>query len=54
MNLYTMRKVGNCFTSVLDVLIGIGAMGLVLVTIALWVGDQNAEFGCESGETTQW
>lgn len=35
MKLYTMRKVGNCFASVLDVLIVIGAMVLVLVAIAL-------------------
>lgn len=53
MKLYTMRKVGNCFAGVVDVLIGIGAMVLVLVAIALWAGDQNAESGCESGEISQ-
>lgn len=45
-----MRKVGNCFASVLDVLIGVGAMRLVVVAVAQWIGDENAEFGCESAE----
>lgn len=51
MRLCTMRKVGDCFASVLDVLIGIGVMRLVVVACAQWVGDENAESGYESGET---
>lgn len=45
-----MRKVGNYFASVLDVLIGIGAMCVVIVAVAQWIGDEDAEFGCESDE----
>jgi len=34
MRLYTMRKAENCFASVLDVLIGIGAMHFAVVATA--------------------
>lgn len=52
MGLYAMRKVGNCFVSVLDVLIGICTRCLVVVAVAQWVEEENAQSGCESDETT--
>lgn len=50
MERWVMRRVGNYFASVLDVLIGTGAMCVVIVAIAQWIADEDAEFGCECDE----